>query len=294
MNKIPRITRIGGTKDQLGESPVWDERTRSLYWIDSLAGLIRRLSPTTAVIEEFQVAAPIGSLALAQGGVVLALRHGFARYDFETQELAMGPSIGLDHPMVRLNDGKADPFGRFVAGTMHGGRADDEKPLGGLYRIDASGAIEQLETDLAVTNGPCFSPDGRTFYLADSLRHVIWAYDYHREGPLANKRVFARTEALGSGPDGATVDAEGYLWTVLVRVGAIARFAPDGTMVRRVDMPVRHPTSVTFGGSGLDVLYVTSISRSTHLADDSPDAGGLFAVEDLGVKGLPAQRFGAG
>ena len=76
-----------------------------------------------------------------------------------------------------------------------------------------------------------------------------------------------------------------------MRVGAIARFAPDGTLVRRIDMPIRHPTSVAFGGPDLDILYVTSISRSTNLADDHPDAGGLFAVEGLGVKGVPPQRF---
>ena len=292
MTTPPRISRIGGTTDLLGESPVWDERSQSLYWIDSLEGLIRRLDPVTGAIEEFEVPAPVGSMALAHhGDAVLALRHGFARYDFSTRGLTMGPSIGLDHPMLRLNDGKADPFGRFVAGTIHGGRAADEQPLGGLYRIDASGAIEHLDTDLAVSNGPCFSPDGATFYLADTARRVIWAYDYHRERPLANKRVFADTEALGSGGDGATIDADGHLWTVLVRTGAIARFAPDGTMVGRIDFPLRHPTSVTFGGSGLDVLYVTSISRSTNLSDDSPGAGGLFAVEGLGVTGLPAHRF---
>jgi L-arabinonolactonase len=292
MNTTPRITRIGMTTDQLGESPVWDDRTQSLYWIDSLAGLIRRLSPATGAIEEFQVSAPVGSMALADNGdAVLALRHGFARYDFKARSLTTGPSIGLDHPMLRLNDGKADPYGRFVAGTMHGGRAEDEEALGGLYRIDSSGAIEQLETDLAVTNGPCFSPDGKTFYLADTARRVIWAYDYSRDGPLTNKRVFVDMDPLGSGGDGATVDAEGYLWTVLVRIGAIGRLAPDGTMVRNIDMPVRHPTSVTFGGAGLDVLYVTSISRSTHLLDETPGAGGLFAVEGLGVTGLPAHRF---
>ena len=292
MNPVPRITRIGETTDQLGESPVWDDRTQSLYWIDSLAGLIRRLSSATGAIEEFQVPAPIGSMALADNGdAVLALRHGFARYDFRTQGLTTGPSIGLDHPMLRLNDGKADPHGRFLAGTMHGGRTEEEKPLGGLYRIDASGAIAQLETDLAVTNGPCFSPDGKTFYLADTARRVIWAYDYSRDGPLANKRVLVNMDPLGSGGDGATVDAEGYLWTALVRIGAIARLAPDGTMVRRIDMPVRHPTSVTFGGAGLDVFYVTSISRSTHLLDETPGAGGLFAIEGLGVTGLPAHRF---
>jgi sugar lactone lactonase YvrE len=290
-----RITRIGTTKDQLGESPVWDECRQRLFWIDALAGLIHALDPVTGATEQFSVPAPIGSLALrGDGGAVLALRNGFAAYDFDTRALTQGPSIGLDHPKVRLNDGKADPCGRFLAGTMHGDRAADEAPLGGLYRLDASGALELLETGLAVSNGPCFSPDGRTFYIADSARRIIWAYDYGPDGPLANKRVFVNTEPQGSGCDGATIDSEGYLWSVLVRIGKIARFAPDGTIVRTIDMPIRHPTSVSFGGPDLDVLYVTSISRSHALGDDHPDAGGLFAVEGVGVRGLPAHRFGPG
>lgn len=289
-----RITRIGATKDQLGESPVWDERRQRLHWIDALAGLIRTFDPFTGTVEQFSVPAPIGSMALQRdSGAVLALRHGFAHYDFDKRLLTAGPSIGLDHPKVRLNDGKADPYGCFLAGTMHGDRAQDEAPVGGLYHLDATGALELLETDLAVSNGPCFSPDGRTFYLADSARRVIWAYDYRPNAPLANKRVFVGTDAQGSGCDGATVDSEGYLWSVLVRIGKIARFAPDGTIAGMIDMPIRHPTSVTFGGSGLDVLFVTSISRSHALRDDHPDAGGLFAVEGLGVRGLPAHRFGA-
>jgi sugar lactone lactonase YvrE len=120
---------------------------------------------------------------------------------------------------------------------------------------------------------------------------VIWAYDYERDGPLRNKRVFVDTTALNSGPDGATIDAQGYLWSVMVRTGAIARFAPDGTIERRIEMPIRHPTSVAFGGPDLDILYVTSISQSTNLADDHPDAGGLFAIEGLGIKGVPPRRF---
>ena len=292
MTAAPVITRIGTTKDQLGESPVWDVRTQSLYWIDAMAGLIRRLTPATKAVEEFQVPPPLGSMALrSDGGAILALRHGFARYDFASRTLTPSASIGLDHPMLRLNDGKADPHGRFLAGTLHGGRAPDERPLGGLYRLDATGALEQLETDLGVSNGLCFSPDGRTFYLADSAKRLMWAYDYGRDGPLINKRVFVDTDSLNSGLDGATVDSEGYLWSVLVRIGAIARFAPDGRIVRTIEMPIRHPTSVSFGGPDLDVLFVTSISRSTNLSDDHPDAGGLFAIEGLGVKGLPAHTF---
>ena len=290
----PRIRRIGHTRDQLGESPVWDDRTQRLYWLDSLAGTIHRLDPASGELQEFHSPAPVGSMVLRRdGGAMLALRHSFARYDFALgQATSSIVSIGCDHPMVRLNDGKVDPFGRFIAGTMHGGRAHDEPALGGLYRLQA-GAVTLLDTDLAVSNGPCFSPDGAILYLGDSARRSIWAYDYRRDGPPANKRLFADTSALNSGPDGATVDADGYLWSVLVRASALARFAPDGRLDRTIELPVKHPTSVAFGGPNLDILYMTSISNSTNLSATEPDAGGLFVIEGLGVRGLPAHTFTA-
>jgi L-arabinonolactonase len=288
------IRQIGDTRDQLGESPVWDDRTQHLYWIDSLAGTIHRLDPATGELRNFLVPAPVGSMVLRQdGGAVLALRHGFFRYDFEHSEVMSSiAEIDCNHPMVRLNDGKVDPQGRIVAGTMHHGRAHDEPALGGLYRLNA-GTLELLDTDIGVSNGPCFSPDGTVFYFADSARRSIWAYDYRHEGPPDNKRLFADTRALNSAPDGATVDAEGYLWSVLVQAGRLARFAPDGHLDRTVELPVKHPTSVTFGGPDLDILYVTSISKSTNLTASEPGAGGLFSIEGLGVRGLPARLFTA-
>jgi L-arabinonolactonase len=288
------IKRIGDTRDQLGESPVWDDRAQRLYWIDSLAGTMHRLDPVTGELQDFHAPAPIGSMVLRHdGGAMLALRHGFTRYDFgQGQVTAPIVSIGCDHPMVRLNDGKVDLFGRFIAGTMHGGRAHGEPALGGLYRLQA-GAVTLLDTDLGVSNGPCFSPDGAILYLGDSARRSIWAYDYRRDGPPTNKRLFADTSALNSGPDGATVDADGYLWSVLVRAGAVARFAPDGRLDRTIELPVKHPTSVAFGGPNLDVLYMTSISKSASLSASEPDAGGLFAIEGLGVRGLAVSTFTA-
>ena len=288
-----RIRRVGDTRDQLGESPVWDDRAQQLYWIDSLAGTIHRLDPASGELADFHAPAPVGSMVLRRdGGAMLALRHGFARYDFALGQVTSIISIDCDHPMVRLNDGKADPCGRFIAGTMHGGRAHDEPALGGLYRLQAGG-LEILETDLGVGNGPCFSPDGAILYLADSARRSIWAYHYRCDGPLANKRLFVDTRSLNSAPDGATVDADGYIWSVLVHAGAVARFAPDGRLDRIVELPVKHPTSVAFGGPDLDILYVTSISKSTHLSASEPGAGGLFAVEGLGIRGLSVSRFTA-
>lgn len=289
MPGIPIIHRVGHTRDRLGESPLWDAAAGRLLWLDSLAGLVRRLDPSTGEAEAFAVPAPVGSLALCEDGrALLALQHAVALFDFGTGRLTPLAATGIDHPDVRLNDGKVDRAGRFVVGTMHPDRAEGEAPLGGLYRLEG-GVLALLETGIAVANGPCFSPDGRTFYYTDSPRRQIYACDYggDRPGP---RRILVETGPWNSSADGATVDSEGFLWTALVRAGAIARFDPRGRLDRLIAMPVRHPTSVMFGGAGLDMLYVTSLSRSARLEDGSPQAGGLFAIEVLGVHGLPEPR----
>lgn len=287
-----RITRVGATKDRLGEGPIWDAESQRLFWLDSLAGIIHRLDPATGERQDYAVPAPIGSMSLCRsGGAILSLQDGFHRHDFTTGRTEPVALLGLDHPHVRLNDGKTDRQGRFVAGTMHLHRAEDEPVVGGLFRLNPDGTVNLLVEDIATSNGPCFSPDGRILYFADSTRQTIWAFDYDiATGTPRNRRVFADLRPLGTAPDGATVDAEGHLWSCLIRTGTIARFDPSGRIVAQIPSPVRYPTSLAFGGAGLDVLYVTSISKSVRFEDPAEDAGGLFAIEGLGVRGLAEPR----
>ncbi len=286
------ISRIGPTKDRLGEGPLWDVMEQALYWVDSVGCRIHRYSPESGALRHWTVPGMIGSLALcARGGAILALESGFHRFDFTSGEAAPIIDPEADNPRTRFNDGKVDPQGRFVAGTM--ARQIRDEPLGALYRLNPDASLEVLERGVIVSNGPCFSPDGRTFYFADSPRRAIFAYDYDPAGgPLRNKRPLIDTAPLGTAPDGATVDAEGFIWTALVLTGRISRFAPDGRLDRVIEMPVSFPSSVMFGGAGLDVLFVTSISDSLNRrAPDEPEAGGLFAVHGLGVRGLAEPRF---
>src|SRR4051812_26409703 len=167
------IRRLGETKDQLGESPCWDADAQAVCWIDSLAGKLWRLAPETGALEQHTLPSPVGCIAPCHGdAVVAALRNSFACYDFATRELEILAHIALDHPDVRFNDGKCDPFGNFIAGTMHVNRQPGERVLGGLYRLRPDRSVEQLADDIGFVNGPCFSPDGRTLYVADSLERV--------------------------------------------------------------------------------------------------------------------------
>ena len=287
------IIRVGTTKDQLGESPCWDADAQALSWIDALAGTLWRLGPGDAAPERHVLPAPLGSMAPCRGAaVVVALRNSFARYDFGTRALTPLARIDVDHPKVRFNDGKCDPSGHFLAGTMHMDRPPEAPLLGGLYRLRTNGHVEQLADDIGFANGPCFSPDGRVLYLADSLERIIWAYDYDADGPLRNKRVFAKTHGFESGPDGATVDAEGFFWTVLTRAAKLARYAPDGRLDRVIDVPASYPSSICFGGPRLEYLYLTTISRSARLEGRLAHDGGLFRIEGLPAVGRPPDVFG--
>jgi len=291
MNPVT-IHRIGQTRDLLGESPFWDARAQALCWIDALGGVLHRLRPATGEAEQHALPAPLGSVAPCDSGAaVVALRNTFARYDFATRRLETLASIGIDHPDVRFNDGKCDPAGNFIAGTMHTNREAGARILGGLYRLRPDCSVEQLADDIGFANGPCFSPDGRTLYLADSLERTIWAYDYDPHGPLRNKRVFVQTQRFESGPDGAAVDAQGCLWAVLTRAARLARFAPDGVLERLVALPATYPASLCFAGPRLDQVYLTTISRSARLEGRLAHDGGLFLMEGLPAAGCAVRRF---
>ncbi|MES2509745.1 MAG: SMP-30/gluconolactonase/LRE family protein [Pseudomonadota bacterium] len=288
---MTRVDIVTDKRDELGECPLWDERSQSLYWIDSHARLVRRTTPASGEYREWLLPSAIGSIALCESGrLMVALASEFSYLDLATGELEKIAGVTHVEEKIRMNDGRTDRSGRFVAGSLVMGR--NEK-LGALYQVDAAGQVDMLDKGFAISNGTCFSPDGRSLYFTDSRTRKIMRYPYDpATGKAGAPTVFIDTEPLNSAGDGATVDSEGFLWTALVEIGKMGRFSPEGQLDRLIDMPVRYVTCPCFGGPNLDILYVTSISNSGNaLKDDHPDAGALFAVHGTGVRGLPEVRF---
>ena len=289
------------SKNHLGEGPLWDVEEQRLYWIDSSAAEIWSCREDGSDVSIHYVPSHIGSMALREkGGAVLALANGFSLYDFKTQKLTHIGDPEADEPENRFNDGKVDRAGRFVAGYMSYDHEREDASAGkrpvrnsALYRLDPDLSIHRLDSGIKCSNGPCWSPDNKTFYFADSYDNVMFAYDYDlATGSVSNKREFASTKDYPGTFDGSTVDAEGFIWNAHVFGGRLFRYAPDGRLDRQVEFPVRNLTSVMFGGKDLDVMYVTSMGRPMKgVPQKEASAGGLFAVYGLGVKGLPEPRF---
>jgi L-arabinonolactonase len=282
-----KIERLGELKTALGECPQWHRG--QLWLMDCRAGLILALDPGTgAVRNRLHVPAPSGSFAFnADGRIVVALRHAIALLDPATGRLQTLANIGIEHPDLRLNDGTSMADGSFVVGTMYLPREAGEAPLGGLYRLGTDLQLRRIEQGLGIVNGPAVSPlDGR-FYVADSAARLIYSYAMTADGTLSDKKVFVHTEPQQSGPDGCCFDNEGGLWTALVRVGAIARFDPQGRLTHRIDLPLAHPTALCFGGEDMATIFVTSISDSGRLSAAGPLDGGVLRLGGSGFCGQP-------
>lgn len=279
-------------KTILGEGPLWDVEEQRLYWIDSFGMNVFRCTADGREVRAWDVPEKIGSMALRKnGGAVVSLKTGFHFLDFKTGDCTPIVDPEPEKPNTRLNDGKVDKRGRFLAGSMD---MMEEGGNGSLYRLDPDLKLTRLEEGIIVSNGPCFSPDGKTFYFADSWSEEISAYDYDlATGTPSNKRTFASVKGSGGAPDGATVDAEGYVWSAIVYVGKLMRWAPDGSLDRVIDMPVKKVTSVMFGGPELDTLYVTSMAKPPlpRFPSDGQLRGALFAIRGLGIRGVPEPRF---
>ncbi|MGH8703090.1 MAG: SMP-30/gluconolactonase/LRE family protein [Burkholderiales bacterium] len=213
-----------------------------------------RFDPKSGKTENWALDRDVGALALRRkGGAVLALDDGFYFFDFGSGRLDTIALVDADQPRTRLNDGRCDRRGRFFAGGM-----DDKEELKicGLWRLDPELRVAKVDQGIICSNGPCWSPDDRTFYFADTFQGEMWAYDYDIEaGTLANKRLFASFEKDSGVADGSTVDAEGCVWNAQLISGDLVRYAPDGSVERRIGMPVRNITSVMFGGEKLDEIY---------------------------------------
>jgi len=267
----------------LGEGPVWWQD--SLWFTDIKQDRLHRFTLATGETRTWAAPAPIGFLApVANGHFLAGAKTGLLDFDPETGLFKPLRAVEPDLPDNRLNDGAVDSKGRLWFGSMD----DREKsPAGRLYSLEG-GELTVRDTGYVITNGPAFSPDGRTLYHTDTLQRRIYAFDLASDGQLSNRRLFVEIEAGAGYPDGPVTDAEGCVWTGMFGGFGVRRYSPAGELLTTVAFPTANVTKIAFGGADLRTAYATTARKGLDAAAlaAQPLAGGLFTFR-VDVPGLP-------
>jgi sugar lactone lactonase YvrE len=264
---------LPGTAVLLGESPVWDPRTRRLRWVDLFEGPRHHTDPVTGVDEVEQTGASCGFVALAVAGLVFARGSLVVRADDAGERVVadLDPSGRL-----RINDSQVAPGGWLFCGLM-GVERSHREGTGRLVRVDADGTVTPVSDGISVANGMGWSPDGRTMYHVDTMALRVDRLDFDSEtGTASNRRPAFTTEQFGGIPDGLAVDAEGRIWLAHFGTPYVVCTDEHGREITRVELPVPNVTSCAFGGEDLSTLFVATSWRDATAAH--PDAGAVFAV----------------
>jgi sugar lactone lactonase YvrE len=275
--------------DQLGEAPHWLRGSGELVRVDVKRGLVLGWHPRG---DEWsiRVGGEIGAaIPREAGGWVLAVERELILLDPSGTRRAVA-AVEPDLPANRFNDCQLDPAGRLWAGTMSRTRAAG---TAALYRLTPGGEVEPVLSDLTISNGLGWSPDGELMYHVDSTAQRIDAFDFDRgDGALSGRRTLVSVDPEDGLPDGLAVDAEGGIWVCLFGGGELRRYSAAGKLDAAIRLPVAKPTCPAFGGPGLETLFVTTArdGQTARQLRQEPAAGGVLAVRP-GVAGIPERSF---
>ena len=294
MAKIGELELVPNCRAMLGEGAIWNPALQRLHWIDIEGQRVFTYDPATGENRAYDVGQKVGTVVpRARGGLMLALHEGFATLDLDSGRVAPLPRPPEHDPtIVRFNDGKCDPAGRFWAGTM--ALVKGPKPLGRLHRLDADGSMHVMLRDVGTSNGIGWSLDRHTLYFIDTPLRRVDAFNYAAAtGAITSRRAVITVPPDLGRPDGSTIDAEDMIWVAMFEGWGVTRWNPrTGELLQTIRLPVARVTSCAFGAPDLDTLYITSARAG--LTDEQlaaqPLAGGLFKVKP-GVRGVPAFAY---
>lgn len=272
---------VGAT---LGEGPIWDVSRKCLWFVDIKGHRIHRFDPASGELESIAAPEEPGWVVpMTDTALLVGAKAGIHR--FENGAFTPVQSVEPDLPGNRLNDAAVHPDGSVWLGSMDNA---EEAPSGGYYRLHARGCTALSPKPMVITNGPAFSPDGRRVYFVDTLERTILSATVSDDGYPGKTVLFARIpEGMGH-PDGPVVDSSGVVWVGLFGGWGVARFAPDGTFLQRIDFPVANVTKIAFGGEDLRTVYATTARKGLSEAElaAQPFAGDVFTFT-VDVPGLP-------
>ena len=238
------------------EGPACDARG-DVYAVNfERQGTVGRVSPDGR--GEVYVVLPEGSIGngirfAADGTMLVAdyTGHNILAVDPATRAVRV---LAHEPAMNQPNDIALAPDG-----TLYASDPAWSKGTGQVWTIDAGGRVTQAAADMGTTNGIEVSPDGRTLYVNESVQRKVWAFSIVPGGGLREKRLIASFQDFGM--DGMRCDVDGNLYITRHGKGTVVKMAPDGSVLREIEIPGKRPSNLCFGGPDGRTVYVTEVDR---------------------------------
>ena len=268
---------------QCGETPLWNQKTESLYWVDAASHLIYSLKK--GIVKSYNTGVKATALRLDEKGDFLILsKWGLHYWNPESHDTTVKPGEGCqflnDRGPLRFNDGVPLSGGDFIAGAF------DEKDLyngrGSLYLLNRKGKSIKLDEELHVPNGVAWSQRENYIYLSEMYKQRIIRYKLNNSrSEIITKDIFTTIPEEEGKPDGLLLDRSGNLWVAHWRGWRLSCYSPDGILLNSIETPFASPTCFCFSDDNEKCLYLTSatleldpdeLKRSEH-------PGGIFKVE---------------
>ena len=284
----------------LGEGIQSHPNGEEIWWTDIQKNTLFRYQFESEELSKFPAPKSICSFAFVKSGnslepnLLVAFASGIAYFNPHTQDVRWVHADVKDMQNQRLNDGRVDRQGRFWVGSMslHSEEYSSENGRGELLRFNAAEELTSHEKNIHISNGTCWSPDSKIMYFSDSPRNTIYSYSFDKDkGEISQRKIF-HTTPKGAFPDGACVDAEGYLWSAHWGANKVVRYNPNGEIDYEVFVPASQVSCVCFAGKNLNLLCVTSARQdmSTETLEKEPQAGDVF-IYQTNVQGLPESIY---
>lgn len=264
----------------LGEGPLWHPVRNQLFWFDiQRQQLLSRDGDTPLAWDFDEMVSAAGWID--EDRLLIASETKLFAFNLSDGTQNDVAPIEADMPHTRSNDGRADPWGGFWIGTM---AKENSGPVGAFYRY-YQGEVRKLFADLEITNACCFSPDRRFAYFTDTAQGIIKrvTLDPQTGWPNADPENWLDLSGQEWGPDGAVIDADGNFWNAQWDAWRVACYAPDGALLRTVEIDAAHTSCPAFGGPELTTLFCTTAGgrvSGTDLARSSHH-GKVFAATDI-------------
>ncbi len=265
---------------QWTEGPVWVAKGGYLLFSDTKQNTIFKWHPTEGLSTFLKPAGYTGTgsygdepgsngLILNSKGELVACEHGDRRLS------VMPLSGGGKRTLADQWEGKRLNSPNDVCQHSSGAYYFTDPPYGlpqkekdktreieafGVYRLDPTGTVSQVISDLKRPNGVALSPDEKTLYIGQSedTQPYVMAYPMQPDGSLGKGRIFydltpLNRQGLSRAPDGLCTDVRGNVYTT--GGGGLVILSPQGKLLGRLELSAA-TSNCSFSPDGY--LYITA------------------------------------